>query len=154
MAALHHPTKYLCIMVYTDSSSALRWLHKASFDPVKQEAHNNVARRLARFLMCNELALYSQHIPGKQNIIADSLALDMRIIDNKLTILLNNLFPHQTQKNLHLRALPNDIICWLSSLKDMPTNCKDYHVELTPSSLGNLINGDNSSQVAVSKMNS
>ena len=36
MAALHHPTQYLRLMAYTDSSSALGWLYKASFDPVKR----------------------------------------------------------------------------------------------------------------------
>ena len=141
-------------MAYTDNSSALGWLHKASFDPVKKEAHNHVAREMAKFLMDNELSLYSQHIKGKHNVIADSLSRDMHICDNKLTFLLNNLFPFQTRKNLNLEPLSNKIECMLYSLKDMLTNRQAYHATRTPSSLGHLIDGDDSWKDVAWKMNS
>ena len=113
MAYLKHPTKYLHIMAYTDSSSSLGWLHKSSFDPVTMEAHNHVARSMARFLIQNETSLYSQYVKGKNNVIADALSRDMHICDTKLTFLLNNLFPCQTQNNLTLNPLFSETLCWL-----------------------------------------
>jgi hypothetical protein len=154
VAAQHHPTKYLRIMAYTDSSSALGWLYKASFNPVTQEAHNHVARTLARFLINNEMSLYSQHIPCKQNIIADSLSRDFHITGTKLTFLLNNIFNPQTQGNLRLVALSSEITCFLYSLKALSTNRKEYRVERTPSSLGRLIDGADLLKDVVSKTNS
>ena len=45
------------ILAFIDSSSALGWIHKAYFDPVKVESHDIVARRLG-------WTLVSQHIKG------------------------------------------------------------------------------------------
>ena len=63
------------ILAFTDSSSALSWLYKASFGE-NQPIHDKVARRLALELIDNDSALYSQHIKGKHNVIADSLSRD------------------------------------------------------------------------------
>ena len=69
LAASSSPQK---ILAYTDSSSALGWLYKASFSS-SMPAHDKVARWLALELMSYDSALYSQHIRGLHNIIADSL---------------------------------------------------------------------------------
>ena len=50
------------ILVFTDSSSALFWIHKASFDPVNAESHDAVARWIGWTLVSNETSLYSQRI--------------------------------------------------------------------------------------------
>ena len=50
------------ILAFTNSSSALGWIHKASFDPVNAESHNPLARWLGWTLVSNETSLYSQHI--------------------------------------------------------------------------------------------
>ena len=113
-----------------------------------------MARTLAQFFMEHEMSLYSQHITGKHNIIADSLSRDFHITESTLTFLLNNLYPLQTQRNLRLAALSKETICFLYSLKDMSTNRKEYLVERTPSSLGHLIDGADSLTIVASKMNS
>ena len=59
------------VLSLTDSTSALGWLHKASF-PESKPIHDKVARWLAIKLMEKESSLYSQHIAGKFNMIADS----------------------------------------------------------------------------------
>ena len=46
------------ILAFTDSSSALGWMHKASFDPLNAESHNAVARWIGWTLISNETSLY------------------------------------------------------------------------------------------------
>ena len=61
------------ILAFTDSSSALGWMHKAYFNPVIIESHDAVARWIGWKLISNETSLYSQHITGTEHIIVDSL---------------------------------------------------------------------------------
>ena len=42
------------ILAFTDSSSALGWMHKSSFDPLNAESYNVVARWLGWTLVNNE----------------------------------------------------------------------------------------------------
>ena len=43
----------------------------------------------------SESALYSQHIKGKFNLIADSLSRDFHLSNKQLTFLLNSLYKPQ-----------------------------------------------------------
>ena len=52
------------ILEFTDSYSALGWMHKESFDTVNAASHNAVAYWLGWTLVSNEISLYSQHIKG------------------------------------------------------------------------------------------
>ena len=45
------------ILAFTDSSSVLGWMHKASFDPVNVESHDAVSRWLVWTLVSNETFL-------------------------------------------------------------------------------------------------
>ena len=69
------------ILAFTDSSSALGWMHKASFDPVNAESHDAVAQWLGWTLVSNETSLYSQYIKETENTIADSLSRDFHKLD-------------------------------------------------------------------------
>ena len=60
---------------YTNSSSAPGWLYKASFTS-SQPVYDEIVRWLAELLINNDAALYSQHIKGKHNIIAEILSRD------------------------------------------------------------------------------
>ena len=71
------------VLAYTDSSSALGWLYKASYSS-SQPIHDKIARWLAKCLITNDSALYSQHIPGKYNVIADSLCLSRHTHTNQI----------------------------------------------------------------------
>ena len=53
------------ILDFTDSSNALGWLNKASFDPVNEETHYMVSQCLGWNLIRNKTYIYSQHIKGK-----------------------------------------------------------------------------------------
>ena len=79
------------ILVFTDSSSALGWIHKTSYDPVNSGSHDYVARWIGWTLVSNETCLYSQHVKGTEEIIADSLSQDFHISDQTLTKTFNRI---------------------------------------------------------------
>ena len=103
------------LLVFTDSSRALGWLHSASFKS-SHPAHNKVSRWIAKELISNDAALYSQHIRGKYNFISDSLSRDTHIPIQQLTRTLRFLLPKQTPHNFTISTLPPEIISWLQSL--------------------------------------
>ena len=80
------------IMAYTDNSSALGWLYKALFAN-SMPCHDNVARQMASDFINNDSALYSQHIKGIYNIIADSLSRDHHLTNELLTKTFLRLYP-------------------------------------------------------------
>jgi hypothetical protein len=128
------------VLAFTDSSSALGWMHKASFND-DQETHDDVARFLADTCMNNDSSLYSQHIRGLHNVLADSLSRDTHITDNKLTFMLKTLFPEQAEKNFKLRTLPQEIVSWLHSLKPSLTRKQECPKAPSRSKLGALTDG-------------
>ena len=104
------------ILAFTDNSSALGWMYKASFHS-DQETHDDIARFLADVCIKHDSSLYSQHIKLIHNMLADSLSCDTHIPDNQLTFMLKTLFPEQAAKNFKLRTLPPKLVSWLHSLK-------------------------------------
>ena len=93
------------ILAFTDSSSALSWMHKASFDPVKTEYHNAVSRWLGWTLVINETSISSQHIKVTENIITDYLSQDFHRSNQTLTKLFNRIVPPQTAASFHIKQL-------------------------------------------------
>ena len=150
----HYPQiRYICILAKTDSSSCLGWFYKASFNPETHEVHNRLARALAELLLSVEGTLYPRHIPGKLNIIPDSLSRDFHIDMDLLLYVLTSLFPHQTPNGLHAVPPPNEIYSFLISLRDIAIPPKASRPEHPQSNLGYLIDGNYSWQVADMKMN-
>ena len=97
------------LLDFTDSSSALGWLHSTSFKS-SYPAHDKVARWIAKKLISNDAALYSQHIRGKYNFISDSLSRDTHIPIQQLTHTFRFLLPEQTSQNFTISTLPPEII--------------------------------------------
>ena len=97
------------IWAFTNSSSALGWIHKAYFDPVNVESRDTVARRLG-------WTLVSQHIKGTENIIADYLSRDFQRSDKTLTKIFNQILPQQTVALFHIKQPPRNVISWISLL--------------------------------------
>ena len=73
------------VLAFTDNSSAVECLYKASFKNC-QPAHDKVARWLVSTLIQHDSALYSQHIKGSHNVIADILSRDTYIPSELLTL--------------------------------------------------------------------
>jgi hypothetical protein len=133
------------VLAYTDSSSALGWLFKASFS-TSQPIHDKVARWLASILMLEDSALYSQHIRGIHNFISDCLSRDDHLSDIKLTYAFHALLPKQTPKNFKISNLPPDIVCWLHSLSPSTTKTTELPSRPSRSKLGALTAGNDSSK--------
>ena len=144
-------TRYLCL---TDNSCAIGWLYKANFCPDSQKVNDVVARKMAEVLMDNECCLFSQHIKGSSNVIADALSRDHHLPDKQLTFALNAIYPKQTTKALTISpTVPNEIISFLELFKDGTINTKASLVQQTPSKLGALLAGCDSWTSVVSKIN-
>ena len=141
------------ILAFTDISSALGWLHTTNFSS-SQQIHNKVSRWLATTLMTHDSALYLQHIPGKYNIISDSLWRDKHLSNQQLTIAFHTLLPKQTPKSFNIQTLPPAIISWMQSLSQLSTKKPVSPKPPSKSKLGVLTNGADSCQIWALKMNS
>ena len=84
------------VLAFMDSSSALGWMHKASFDPVNKGGHDTVAGWMGWTLVSNEASLYSQHIKGTENIIVESLSRNFNISYQSLKKQFNSILQPQT----------------------------------------------------------
>ena len=142
------------LLCFTDSSSALGWMHHSSFNPRQYPMHDRTARRLATICLENYSSLYSQHIPGKHNVVADSLSRDHHISTQKLTFVLKTIFPTQVPKHLKILEPPQEIISWIYSLKATLQAPVVSQQATHKSNLGALIDSEDSLQQLVSKMNS
>ena len=142
---------YLNILAETNNSSAAGWLIKSKFDPDIQSKHDLVARKLAEILLDTETTLDPEHVKGSHNIIADSLSRDVYTPCKQLSFLLCQLFPTQTPMGLSIaEALPDEIICWLGSLKGGRLIDTESPQEPTPSKMGTLVNGGDSWPAVIS----
>ena len=138
-------------LALTDSSSALGWLYKASF-PESMEGHDMVARWLALVLVKNESAIYSQHIKGKRNFIADSLSRDHHMTNDQLTYAFKTLLPLQTPSSFAILPLPREVDSIISSLNQRLITTQESHHHPTRSKLGASINGVDSWETLISTM--
>ena len=138
-------------LAFTDNSSALGWLFKASFRS-DQPCHDKVARWLAEELMERDSALYSQHIKGKQNFIADSLSRDHHIQDDKLTFAFQQLLPEQVPASFEICPPPPEVLYLINSLLLLSTRTAGSVPPPTKSKLGALTDGADSWRQWESKM--
>ena len=122
-------------LAYTDNSSGIGWLYKGSFKQC-QPTYDKVARWLADKLIEHDAELYSQHIQGSSNILADMLSQDFYIDDEKLLLTFLALFSRQTPQNLKIYPLLREIASWLLSLAMFSTKKQDAPSPLARSSLG------------------
>ena len=148
---INNEKEYARFLSMTDSSSALAWLFKSNFDPNSQKIHSQIARKLATVTMEAEVALYSQHVPGRHNVVADSLSRDHHIDSQKLTFLLKQLYLSQAQENFHiLEKIPNEISSWLECLKQNSINKMALPTKPIYSKIGTLVSGKHTLKDVVS----
>jgi hypothetical protein len=127
----HHP----CFLALGDNSSATGWLHKANVDADDNKPLHLAARKYAQILMQYNCYLYSQHIKGIHNNVADALSRLHHYSPNDLQhhIFLN--YPSQVPPTFYIAPLPQEIsswmISWLQKVKQPTESDKEQKIRKT-----------------------
>ena len=111
-----NPTPFPCILNRSDSTSTVGWLRKSNHEPDEAPIHNEVARFHARNMMQRQACNYSQHLPGRLNIVADCLSRDFHLTDNQITSMLTSLHPSLSPSQLKIVPLPQKYISWVANM--------------------------------------
>jgi hypothetical protein len=134
----NHSTVHPHILAFTDNSSAAGWLFHSTFNPVKDKCHDDIARFLARLLFQHNATLHPEHIPGKDNDVADSLSRDFHLNDSDLLSLLKPQLLHTHEQGPHslkLSSLPKMLSSWIASMVGSLPLTKESPLRPSPSSL-------------------
>jgi hypothetical protein len=152
----NHNCSHPHILAFTDNSSAMGWLYHSTFNPVKNQQHDKIARYLAHLLFINEATIYPEHIPGKNNSIADSLSRDFQLSnDNLISLFLSSQeTQEQCPKNLKIKSPPIKIISWIVSTLASLTQKEQSLPQPTASTLAALNCSNHSFKTAESKTHS
>ena len=125
---VHHQYSSPCVLALGDNTSAIGWLYRSSrLNQPHHTIHLRVARHLAHEIINNDCCLYSQHIQGSKNVIADLLSYDGRGRDKPhpiahdqpddatLTRRFHNspVYSQQITSNFNISPLPPDVDFWL-----------------------------------------
>ena len=121
---------------------------------MKFPAHDTVARHLARLQLDNDSALYSQHIKGSCNVIADMLSRDFHLSNNQLTIIFIAIFPEQVHSNFKIHQLSKEIISWIYFLRNSLPVWKASRQAPKTSKLGAFFDGNDTAIELESKISS
>ena len=129
-----------CVLVMGDSTTAMGWLYKSKYREEGESADRHairlmIARKLADLVIDNDLTLYSQWFPGKQNIIADSLSRDPHFSDTERISLFSSYFDPQDMPHFRRSILPSEISNWICSILRLLPNVKPTQMEPTTSGL-------------------
>ena len=141
-----------CLLSQLDNSMADYWLHRggARFQGTEKAIHLDVSRWLATILLWSKACNYSQWIPGKDNVVADSLSCHHHLAPEPLTHLLPTFAKNQLPPNFNIYPLPHAInfqlISWLRRGRVPP----DYKLRPKRSSLELSDSGKNFGTQSVS----
>ena len=103
------------VLSLSDNSSAVGWMYKSSFGSDKP-LHVQVSKKLTELILLHKFSLQAEHIPGSKNDVSDILSRHWHLNDNELTLFLHENFMSQIPENFHINPLPNEILCWISSI--------------------------------------
>ena len=139
-------------MSFTDSSSALGWLHHSTFNPIQNPLHDEAARFFANLLLSHNSSLYSQHIKGDCNVIADSLSRDFHLNDSTLISKLRYVYNSQMPTHFAIYPIGEEITSWIESLALKSTATKELREVHETSKLDTLTDGKDFYQNVPSKI--
>jgi len=109
------PEPFSCFLALGDNTSAVSWLHKASVDELENKPLHMATRKYAETLMNQNCCLYSQHIQGAKNNVADALSRMHNYSPPCLHAYISKNFPSQVPTTFHIVQLPQEISSWLIS---------------------------------------
>jgi len=116
---LDHAPPGTCILGLADSTCTVGWLYKSSFDVETHSVHCDVSRRCGRGVLQNHACLYSQHVGGSKNVVADSLSRDFHLTDDELTFIYFHFCSDQIPASFRISPLTAEHASWLSLLGRM-----------------------------------
>jgi len=106
--------KEMCILAQGDNAPAIGWLHKANVDENKNLPMHIAARKYAEILLVADCCLYSQHISGIKNNVADTLSRRHDLSDADLTKFICTTYPSQVPGCLTIYQLLLEISSWVT----------------------------------------
>jgi hypothetical protein len=104
-----------CFLALSDNSSTVGWMHKANIDNTKNLPLHVAARKYAEVLLQADCCLYSQHIAGVTNTVADLLSRKFDLPHSKLSSFIRLYYPKQVPPSFNISPLPPEICSWLTS---------------------------------------
>jgi len=107
-------TREDCFLSQGDNTSAVGWLHKANIDPDKNLPLFLATRKFAQVLLHSNTCLYSQHIPGISNVVADSLSRKFELNDEDLTYFVHSSPHYQGLPSLKICPVHPEIASWMT----------------------------------------
>ena len=152
-----------CCYSCTDNTSAIGWTFKSNFsgcisngkdkkvDDVAQEdisPHLILSRKLASLVIDSRICLYTQHIKGILNIVADILSRDFHLNDVILTELLLYFYPTQLPRSFKISPLPEEITSFIIGILEVLPAQNHGQMLPTPSTLGAGLVGLNLSHLS------
>ena len=141
-----------CILCMGDSTTAMGWMRRSNFkesdnangDPESSEewlVKQQIARKLAQLTLDSNTVLYQQWFKGSENVVADSLSRDLYYLPPKThETFLSIVAPSQLPVNFHIKPVPTEICCFITSiLQQLPVK-KQRLIAQKPSetALGNV----------------
>ena len=112
-------TPFHCILNKSDSSSTVGWLCKSNHEPIGAPIHNEVARFHARNMMTWNAYNYSQHFPGKLNVMIDSFSRDFHLSNNQIISMLTLLHSSLSTSLINMIKLPQKHTSSVAQLAQM-----------------------------------
>jgi hypothetical protein len=110
---IHH--QFPCFLALGDNTSAVEWLHKANVDAENNFPLHAASRKFAEILIQHDCCLYSQHIQGVHNNVADALSRKHDYSPTELQNYISTSFPAQVPNTFHIDPLPPEISSWMIS---------------------------------------
>ena len=110
------PSPFPCVLNMTDSTSAMGWIRKSNHDPEDAPLHSEISRFHATNMMSKNACNYSQHLPGKKNVVADSLSRDFHLSDGQIVSMLTSLHPSLSPSQIKIVQLPEKYTSRIASM--------------------------------------
>lgn len=146
------------ILAQTDNTSALGWLKGSTrFDKnnkISTTLREIIGRKLASILADADLSLYSQHIPGIDNHIADHLSRNVHMSNSQQITSINSQWKKQAPQNLQIIMLPKQIFSWIQYILETGIRLKESQRDEQVRLIKALQNGLNLQQNAKSMSSS
>jgi hypothetical protein len=103
-----------CFLSLGDNSSSVGWLHKANIDKSNNLPLFIASRKYGNLLLASRSCLYSQHIPGVSNGVADVLSRRHDLNDNELMNFIFATYQNQVPASFQICPVHPEISSWVT----------------------------------------